>query len=125
MANHPLRVLVVDDEDAIRAVVAMLLEELGYDVAQVGDPIAATRELEHREVDVVVSDVGLPHMSGFDFAALLKRSRPEVAVVLMTALPTPHDAIRAHRLGTAAYLAKPLDIDALLAAVRSASSAAR
>lgn len=108
-----MRVLVVDDEPAIRSVVCRALEPI--EVIEAGDGPSALTVLEAESVDVVVLDVMLPDMDGFEVLARL-RADPRTSalpVVLLTALAAEGDHVQGYRAGADAYLTKPFDIDQL------------
>ena len=112
-------VLVVEDEPAIREVVADLLEDEGYAVRQAADGLEAIDELEVDGVDLVLSDVRMPRLDGPALARRLRRHGYAVPVVLMSAVDVEVD------LPGVGFLPKPFDRDHLLHAVGSALGAHR
>ncbi len=107
------RVLIVDDEQSMRQMVAIALRQDGHDVVIAEDGEVAARELDANRVDVVVSDIKMP---GFDGIQLLRYARehcPETEVILMTAYTSTESAIEALRLGAYDYISKPFEIDEL------------
>lgn len=121
MNNRPACVLVVDDEACVRDVVAGLLRDAGYEVEAAADASAAVAIVERTEVDAVLTDVGLPGVSGLDLLATLRRCRPALPVLVMTGDPTEVGALCANLFGAIGYLSKPLDVAVLLDQVRSAT----
>ena len=107
-------VLVVEDEPAIREVVADLLEDEGYAVRQAADGLEAIDELEVDGVDLVLSDVRMPRLDGPALARRLRRHGYAVPVVLMSAVGVEVD------LPGVGFLPKPFDRDHLLHAIGSA-----
>ena len=107
-------VLVVEDEPAIREVVADLLEDEGYAVRQAADGLEAIDELALDHVDLVLSDVRMPRLDGPALARRLRRHGYAVPVVLMSAVDVEVD------LPGVGFLPKPFDRDHLLHAVGSA-----
>jgi CheY-like chemotaxis protein len=75
------RVLVVDDEPSVRETLAMILKAAGHDVGTARDGFDALLQIKIRAVDVVVSDLNMPHMSGFEFLSVLRRRFPETMVI--------------------------------------------
>jgi DNA-binding response OmpR family regulator len=117
-------VLVVEDDSPIRAMIADLLSEAGYAVIEAADGFEALRQLRHTRPDLIVLDLMLPGMSGWQF---LERSREQldragVPVVILSAIRGEGDYPRA--LGVAAWLTKPLDVDRFLSAVDELSAPA-
>lgn len=82
--TRPLRILVVDDDPAVREVTATFLEELGHEILEAGDGPSALRTLETKEIDLMVADLAMPLMSGAELAATVKASHPRMPVLLVT-----------------------------------------
>jgi len=78
-----VRILLVDDEDAVRRPMAKFLTRRGAEVHEAGDGLQALALLEHQAVDVILADLRMPRMSGTDLFAALQKSRPELAVRLL------------------------------------------
>jgi two-component system, OmpR family, response regulator MprA len=112
-------VLVVEDEPAIREVVADLLQNEGYAVRQASDGLQAIDELEVEDVDLVLSDVRMPRLDGPSLAHRLRGHGHAVPVVLMSAVDCQVD------LPGVRFLPKPFDCDYLLHVVGSALRANR
>jgi CheY-like chemotaxis protein len=110
------RILVIDDDDSIRELVAEILLDGGYDVAQARNGAQALTRLEQDGVfDLVVLDMRMPVIDGWQFASAVRESGVEVPIVVMTAA---QNARRwAEEIGAAGYISKPFGIDELLAAV--------
>jgi CheY-like chemotaxis protein len=112
-------VLVVEDEPAIREVVADLLQDEGYAVRQASDGLQAIEELEVDDVDLVLSDVRMPHLDGPSLARRLRGRGRAVPVVLMSAVDVEVD------LPGVRFLPKPFERDHLLHVIGSALGANR
>jgi EAL domain-containing protein (putative c-di-GMP-specific phosphodiesterase class I) len=109
-----LRVLVADDDDALRRVHARALTKAGYHVESAEDGLAAERALARGSFDVILSDIDMPGLTGL---ALLERVRGhdlDVPVVLITGLPAVETAMRAMEHGALRYLVKPVELKALV-----------
>ena len=78
------QVLVVDDDPAIRACMSMLLESVGYDVAVAEDGLEALLFISKNTPDVVVSDLNMPRMSGFDLLSEVQRRFPQIVTIAMS-----------------------------------------
>ena len=83
-ASAQRRVLVVDDDPAIRACMSMLLESVGYDVAEAEDGLEALLLISKSTPDVVVSDLNMPRMSGFDLLPEVHRRFPQIVTIAMS-----------------------------------------
>jgi DNA-binding NtrC family response regulator len=112
------RVLVVDDEPAIRAQLAESLEEAGFAAEIAADGNAALRLAESGAFDLCLSDIRMPSMSGLELLRRLGDVSPETALLLMTAFGGLDTAVEALRLGAVDYLIKPFAHDELIAKVR-------
>lgn len=105
-------VLVVDDEALIRWSLSEALSESGYVVCLAATAAEAQSVLEtfDQRPLVVVLDLRLPDASDLSFARALRRARPDVPVIMMTAHGTPDDAVQAERLGVTRFVSKPFDV---------------
>ncbi len=106
-------ILVVDDEESQRKVLAGFLRKRGYAVETAGSPAEALAVAAARAVDLVLSDLKMPGGSGLDLLLGLRRLNPEIPVILMTAFATVQSAVAAMKQGAADYLTKPVDLDEL------------
>jgi len=114
------RVLVVDDEERMAAVVAGALERGGWECVVRDSGESALAEVERREPDVVVTDWKMPGMDGVELLRQLKARWPRLPVILLTAYASVRAAVEAMRQGAIDYVAKPFDNDELRAAVARA-----
>jgi len=121
IAHAPSRtVLIVDDEEDIRAVLEARLEAAGFQVLTAASGMDALERIRANPPDLVVHDFMLPDITGLDVCALVKRDRRlrRIPFILLTARSQPQDRLTAAALGADAYLNKPLNADELLAEVR-------
>jgi len=116
------RVLVVEDDGAIRTVVAQALRRAGYEVTTVDSIAGLERGLAEGAPDVLVSDVVLPDGDGLEHVAALAQRYPRLPVIILSAQNTLSTAVRAAEAGAYDYLPKPFDLDALVRAVGGALS---
>jgi two-component system NtrC family response regulator len=106
-------ILLVDDEEPQRRVLAGFLKKRGYDVEAVGDADEALRVVSSRTVDLVLTDLRMPGRSGVELLEAVRGINPEIPVVVMTAYGTVASAVDAMKRGAADYLGKPVDLDEL------------
>ena len=109
MVSRKMKILVVDDEEAMRAVLEIRLAEWGYDVRLAGDGLEAEEQVQAYDPDIVISDVVMPEISGLDLLRSLKADRPERPVVLVTAQGSIDLAVEAMKQGAQDFVTKPLD----------------
>lgn len=119
---EPRRVLVVDDEPQVARLVVRYLERSGYFKASyLTSPEAALKQLENDPVDLVISDLTMPEMTGLEFIRALRRFDEDTPVILLTGTPSLETAQRAVELGAFRYLTKPCGADDLVSAARHAA----
>ncbi|MDA8392553.1 MAG: response regulator transcription factor [Actinomycetota bacterium] len=113
------RVLVVDDEEAISDLVKAALGYEGYEVAQAATGTQALTEAVRFRPDLVVLDVMLPDIDGFEVVRKLRQDASGVPVIFLTARDTTEDKVRGLTLGGDDYLTKPFSLEELLARARA------
>jgi DNA-binding response OmpR family regulator len=116
------RILVVDDEPALRRTLERALGAMGYDVVSVGDPLLVYELLDAADYDLVVLDIHLPQLSGDTLAIALLRRWPRLAerLLLMTGDPWALRADWPEELRRCPMLVKPFTLDGLAATVHGA-----
>ena len=113
----PSTILVVDDDESIRELLRLHLSAAGYAVQVAEDAIAAGYLVLRSPPDLIISDVNMPHMDGFEFVAALKadKSLPSIPVIFLTSVEEGDH--RGKALGAVGYVTKPVRADYLLALV--------
>src|SRR6202048_524355 len=119
----PPTVLVADDDRSIRTVLTQALGRSGYQVRSTGNAATLWRWVEDGEGDLVITDVVMPDENGLDLIPRIKRVRPELRVIVMSAQSTLMTAVKAAQRGAFEYLPKPFDLKELLAVVARALAA--
>ena len=114
------KILIVDDEEAIREVVSTLLEAQGYECASVGNGRLAQEYLGNHPVDLVLSDMVMPEMDGLSLVEWLHKTDPDIPVIMVTAMHELSTALEAIRQGAYDYILKPFEKDQLYLGVRRA-----
>ncbi len=109
--------LVADDDRSIRTVLTQALGRSGYQVRATGSAGMLWRWVEEGEGDLVITDVVMPDDNGLDLLPRIKRCRPELRVIVMSAQSTLITAVKAAQRGAFEYLPKPFDLAELLAVV--------
>ncbi|MBM3481035.1 MAG: response regulator, partial [Alphaproteobacteria bacterium] len=113
-------ILVADDDRAIRTVLTQALARLGYDVRTTGHASTLWKWVEDGEGDLVITDVVMPDENGLDLVPRIRKLRPELRVIVMSAQNTLLTAVKATERGAFEYLPKPFDLKDLVATVQRA-----
>ena len=119
MSEKP-RILILDDEKNYLLVLEALLSDAGYAVTSINDPEMALSYLEEAEVDVVITDMKMPKISGMEVLQQIKRSSPGIPVLIMTAFGSIESAVEVMKYGAFDYITKPFANDELLLSVHNA-----
>jgi two-component system, NtrC family, response regulator PilR len=116
--RRPPRILVVDDERSMRELLAIVLRREGYEVLLAENGRAAIELLEREPVDLLISDIKMPDLSGVEVLRAAKKIDQDILGIMITAFASTETAVEAMRLGACDYLSKPFDIDLLKMKVR-------
>ena len=111
-------VLVVDDEPSMRDMLQIVLRRDGYDVRTAQDGRHALETLQRGPVDLLLSDIRMPDMTGVEVLRAAKELNPDIVALMMTAYASTATAVEAMRLGAVDYLTKPFNMDELRLKVR-------
>ena len=114
------RILIVDDEDHIRRVLGIMLDEAGYEPTAVESGEAAVEALSAEIYDAVLCDIRMPFMDGMEVLREIKRINPDTVVVMMTAFASVETAIEAMKQGAYDYISKPFKEDEILLVLEKA-----
>jgi two-component system nitrogen regulation response regulator GlnG len=115
-------ILVADDDSAIRTVLNQALSRAGYEVRSTSNAATLWRWVSHGEGDLVITDVVMPDENAFDLLPRIKKLRPQLPIIVMSAQNTFMTAVRASERGAYEYLPKPFDLKELIAIVGRALS---
>lgn len=115
------RILVVDDDPAIREMVTLVLMQGGFEVIEAASALEARQTIHSRTPDLILLDWMLPGQSGYEFARSLRRdpSRKEIPIIMLTARDQEGDKVAALDAGADDYVAKPFSVSELLARIRA------
>jgi len=119
------QILIVDDEDALRFLLASELEAEAFDVQSAGDGDEAIemirKKIERREkFDVILLDIKMPRVDGFEVLKFVKGNVPETKVIMLTAYADVKNAIESLRQGASDFVSKPYDLDDILTSINRA-----
>ncbi len=108
------RILVVEDDPHVRKLMEKVLRDGGYDPICAGDGIEALEVLDHHTIDLAVVDVMMPRMDGYEFTLLMRQTKQELPILMVTAKDQPTDKKRGFLVGTDDYMVKPVDEEEML-----------
>jgi response regulator RpfG family c-di-GMP phosphodiesterase len=114
------RILIVDDEESIRTMLAGFLRSRGFDAETAADAAQALALLEQQPFDLVLSDVNMPGMNGIELLSRIRRSHAAVGVLMLTGCEDVSMAVDAMKSGALDYVQKPFDLDEVVALIRDA-----
>lgn len=112
------KILIVDDETDFRAQLINILKKEGYETIGASSAKEACEHLSLTAFDIVLLDYVMPKKSGIDALGEIKRLRPRVKVIMITAFASPENAVEAVKKGVSDYISKPFKVDALLLMIR-------
>jgi DNA-binding NtrC family response regulator len=116
------KVLIVDDEIGMRRSLSRILEAEGHSLQTAEDAIEAQQILMQGNIDIVVTDIIMPKVSGVDLLKIIREKYPAAKVILITGEPTVDTAIHAVRSGAFDYIAKPVDKESICKVVSRAAT---
>lgn len=119
MAEQKIRVLLADDEDALRGTIAAWLSDEGFEVEQAADGLEAIKLVQSRDYDIALLDIKMPGVNGLEVLRFVKKNSPSTDAVMMTAMSDVSMAVEAMKLGAKEYLTKPIDLDQLVPQLHS------
>lgn len=115
-----MKLLLVDDDAALRRILQFKLSKKGYEVTTSANGEEALSLLRSNRYDLILSDMKMPKITGIELLEQAKRIQPDIQVVLMTAFAAVPQAVQAVKLGAFDYLTKPFEDDQLFAALEKA-----
>ena len=111
------RILVVDDEEALRTVLSTELEGEGYQVSTAGDGEEAIKILGSQQFHLILLDIKMPNVDGFEVLKFVKQKQPSTKVIMLTGFADLKNAIESKKLGAEDFVSKPYDLVDLLTTV--------
>jgi len=124
-----VKILIVDDDPHIRALLRLYLKNEGFDLTEADNGIDAHAIIRGSGIDLVILDIMIPHMDGWELCKEIRKSNPDIPLLMVTAKSESRQKIKGFQLGTDDYMTKPFDpielvmrVKALLKRYRIASS---
>ncbi len=112
------RILLIDDDVGMRAVLKDILEEEGYDVRTASDGRSALGTIEKENFDLILTDLKMPKMGGMEFLDYIEQNRPDLKVIVITAYTGKENVNKAKMLGAFEFLSKSIQIEELKRVVK-------
>jgi DNA-binding NtrC family response regulator len=112
------RILIIDDDENIRKVLATILEDEGYDVESVDTARKAIEKTKRNFYNLALIDVRLPDMEGIELLTRMKDTTPKMRKIIITGYPTLQNAVEAVNKGADAYVLKPFDMEKVLKQIK-------
>ncbi len=100
-------ILVVDDEEMMRNLLERILSREGYKIKTAEDGLQALEVLKSEKIDIIISDMKMPRMNGFELLNVVKKEYPDIGVIIMTAYGDTYTVKDALLLGADEYITKP------------------
>lgn len=112
-------ILVVDDDHFANTLVQFVLTKEGYEVETADNPRGAMQMIQRREPDLLILDITMPYLSGFEFSSKLREEGYEIPLIFMTALDTIEAKLQGFNIGADDYICKPYNHQELIARVQA------
>ena len=114
-----INVLVIEDEENIRTIIKKVLTREGYKVLEAGSAEEGLEIIDKKPIDLIVLDVTLPNMDGYEFTKELRSSHMEIPILMATARQLPMDKHKGFIVGTDDYMTKPLGMDEFILRIKA------
>ena len=102
-------IMIVEDDSNQRKLMSAVLEQYGYNVVQAFDGIDALEQLDKKHIDLIILDIMMPRMDGFEFTETIRQSGSNTPILMVTAKTSPVDKRKGFIIGTDDYMTKPVD----------------
>ncbi|MBO1299328.1 MULTISPECIES: response regulator transcription factor [unclassified Enterococcus] len=113
------RILLVEDDERLKQLYQSVLERAGFLIFAVTNGVEALKQLESTQVDMIITDIMMPAMDGYELLATLRNSRIETPVLIITAKADFEDKKKGFQLGTDDYMTKPVDVNEMVLRVEA------
>lgn len=109
-----INILVAEDDKNLQKLIGAVLKQQGYNVLMANDGIQALEILDMVHIDLIISDIMMPNMDGYQLTDLLRKSNYNLPILMVTAKETLDDKKKGFIVGTDDYMVKPIDIDEMV-----------
>lgn len=117
----PQRILIIEDDETMRNALKRIFETDGYEVVTVADGTLLTQVLDDKPIDLIILDIGLPWINGFELAQMMKEDSElkEVPLIFVSGRANESDVRRGFELGAADFIKKPFDVEQVRKTVKT------
>ncbi|MCW5924507.1 MAG: response regulator transcription factor [Saprospiraceae bacterium] len=116
---NPIRVLIIEDDPRVAELIQRGLSEHGFDAALAYDGLSGKKLALQNDYDLVITDIVLPKMDGLDLCKSIRQAKPDLPIIMLTALGTTDDKVEGFDAGADDYLVKPFEMRELLVRIRA------
>lgn len=114
-----VKILVVEDEKDLNRFVSLSLKNSGYEVVSAENGVVALFEMEKNKFDLILTDIMMPEMNGFEFSEIVRTSNKNIPIIFMTAREDKESKMLGYNIGIDEYVTKPFDMDILLMKIKA------
>lgn len=114
-----VKILVVEDEKDLNRFVSLSLKNSGYEVVSAQNGVVALSEMEKSKFDLILTDIMMPEMNGFEFSEIVRTSDKNIPIIFMTAREDKESKMLGYNIGIDEYVTKPFDMDILLMKIKA------
>ncbi len=108
------QVLVVEDDTSLRKLMSAALKQNGYEPFTAEDGVKALEVLDHNNIDLIISDIMMPNMDGYELTSQLRRANYDLPILMVTAKESFEDKQKGFMSGTDDYMVKPIDVNEMI-----------
>ena len=114
-----VKILVVEDEKDLNRFVSLYLKNVGFFVVSAENGVKALDEMERNKFDLILTDIMMPEMNGFEFSEIVRTSDKNIPIIFMTARDDKESKMLGYNIGIDEYVTKPFDMDILMMKIKA------
>ncbi len=107
------KILIVDDEEKMRRILEIMLQQMGFQISQAGNGLEALENIKHEKIDLVITDLKMPKLDGMGLLKQLRADDNTVPVIMVTAHGAIETAVTAMQYGASDYILRPFELEAV------------
>ena len=114
-----LKILIVEDDESLLQLYSIVLEKDGYQTFQARNGLEACAVIEKEHIDLVITDILMPIMDGYEFVSFLRENNPRLPILMITAKDDFSSKSKGFKLGTDDYMTKPVNLEEMLLRIKA------